>query len=88
MNISTIEKIIGSMNLIKIKKNAHDMRKGGWQPPISTPPPPPPPPPPPLLRLVGDAHRNLTKFLVSSLKVVPRPSFWTDEKPYKCIGSK
>ena len=37
---------------------------------------------------------NLTKFLSSSLKVVPRPSeaflvsFWTDEKPYKCIGSK
>ena len=27
-----------------------------------------------LLRLVGDARRNLTKFLSSSLKVVPRPS--------------
>ena len=63
-----------------------------FMPPLSIPPPPPPPPP--LVRLVGEARRNLTKFLSSALKVVPRPSeaflvsFWTDEKPYKCIGSK
>ena len=48
----------------------------------------------PLVRLVGDARPNLTKFLSLSLKVVPGPSeaflvaFWTDEKPYKCIASK
>ena len=74
------------MNLIKINKNAHDRRRGGGcAPPFDTPP---------LVRLVGEARRNLTKFLSSALKVVPRPSeaflvsFWTDEKPYKCIGSK
>ena len=43
---------------------------------------------------MGGARRNLTKFLSSCLKVVPRPSedflvsFWTGEKPYMCIGSK
>ena len=71
------------MNLIKfIFKNAHDMRRGGGGGGYT----------PLLLRLVGDARRNLTKFWGSSLKVVPRPSeaflvsFWTNEKLYKCIG--
>ena len=62
------------------------MRRGGGllPPPFDTPP---------LVRLVGDACQNLTKFFRSALKVVPGPSeaflvaFWTDEKPYKCIGS-
>ena len=68
------------------------MRRGGCRPPFRYPPPPPPPPPP--VCLVGEARRNLTKFLSSALKVVPGPSeaflvtFWTDGKPYKCIGSK
>ena len=84
---------VGSMNIIRIKnsrvneksKNAHDRRRWGCAPPFDTPP---------LVRLVGEARRNLTKFLSLALKVVPRPSeaflvsFWTDEKPYKCIGSK
>ena len=71
---------IGSMNLIKIKK-----RPRKCAPPFDTPP---------LVRLAEEARRNLTKFLSLSIKVVPRQSeavlvcFWTDEKPYKCIGSK
>ena len=62
------------MNLIKIKRRPRQAEA--------------------LVRLVGEARRNLTKFLSSCLKVVPRPSedflvsFWTGEKPYKCIGSK
>ena len=70
---------VGSMNIIKMKtlgsiknkKNAHDMRRGGG----GCPPPPPPfdtPPP-----AYTGAHRNLTKFLGSSLKLVPRPPFWS-----------
>ena len=72
------------MNLIKIKKRPRQS-KGGPLPPFRNPP---------AFRLVGRARRNLTKFLGSSLKIVPRPSedflvsFWTDEKPYECIGSK
>ena len=80
---------VWSMNLIKSKnpgvnesqKIAHDMRRG----------PPAPSLMPPALHLVWGACRKLTKFLGSSLKVVPRPSeafSWTDEKPYKCIGSE
>ena len=71
------------MNLIKIKKTPTTCEGGGG--PFDTPP---------LVRLVGGAHRNLTKFLSSSLKVIPGPSeaflvaFWTDENLYKCIGSK
>ena len=73
------------MNLIKIKKRPRHAKGGLPPPPFDTPP---------LVRLVGEARRNLTKFLSSGLKVVPGPSeaflatFWTDEKPYKCIGSK
>ena len=87
---------VGSMNIIRIKnsrvneshynqKTPATARRGGCRPPFETPP---------LVRLVGEARRNLTKFLSSGLKVVPRPSedflvsFWTGEKPYKCIGSK
>ena len=74
------------MNLIKIKKRPRQAQGGAAAPP----PPPPPFETPPLVRLVGEARRNLTKFLSSCLKVVPRPSedflvsFWTGEKPYKC----
>ena len=84
MNIIRI-KILGSMNLIKIKKRPRQAEGGAAAPPFETPP---------LVRLVGEARRNLTKFLSSCLKVVPRPSedllvsFWTGEKPYKCMGSK
>ena len=77
------------MNLIKIKNPPTTGEVGGAAaPPFDTPPPPPPPP---LEGLVGGAHRNLTKFLSSPLKVVPRlseaflVSFWTDEKPYKYL---
>ena len=83
--MSLESKILGSKNLIKIKKRPKT-GEGGAVPPLSIPPP--------LVRLVGEARRNLTKFLSLALKVVPRPSeaflvsFWTDEKPYKCIGSK
>ena len=87
------------MNIIRIEnprvslksKNAHDRQRGGGG---GGGLPPPPFRYPPLVHLVGGARRNLTKFLSSSFKVVPRPSeaflvsFWTDEKPYKCIGSK
>ena len=93
MNIIFL-KILGPMNLIKIPPKMPTTCEGGGGgggggggccPPFRYPP---------LLCLVGDARRNLTKFLSSSLKVIPRPSeafrvsFWTDEKPYKCIGSK
>ena len=70
---------------MNLTKNPTTCEGGAAAPPIDTPP---------LVRLVGEARRNLTKFFSSSLKVVPRPSeaflvsFWTDEKPYKCIGSK
>ena len=73
------------MNLIKIKKRPQQAEGGAAAPPSK---------PPPRVRLVGEARRNLTKFLSLCLKVVPRPSedflvsFWTGEKPYKCIGSK
>ena len=74
------------MNLIKIKKKRPRQPEGGAAaPPFETPP---------VVHLVGEVRRNLTKFLSSCLKVVPRPSedflvsFWTGEKPYKCIGSK
>ena len=75
------------MNLIKIFKKTPTIcdEGGAGAPPFDTPP---------LVRLVGEARRNLTKFLSLGLKVVPGPSeaflvaLWTDEKPYKCIGSK
>ena len=68
-----------SMNLIKIEEGAAV---------------PPPPPPPPTSTFSGGCAPKSDQILGSSLKVVPRPSeaflvsFWTDEKPYKCIGSK
>ena len=85
------------MNIIRIKnsrvneshsnvlKTPTTCEGGAAAPPFDTPP---------LVRLVGEVRQNLTKFFSSSLKVVPGPSeaflvaFWTDGKPYKCIGSK
>ena len=67
------------MNLIKIDKRPRHAKGGGAAaPPFDTPL---------LVHLVGEAHRNLTKFMSSALKVVPGPSeaflvaLWTDEKP-------
>ena len=67
---------VGSMNIIRIK-NPRSMN----------------------LIKIKNSHNmrrggGAAKFLSSYLKVVPGPSeaflvtFWTDEKPYKCIGSK
>ena len=53
------------MNLIKIKNCPQHAKGGAAAPPFHTPP---------LVHLVGGARRNLTKFLSSSLKVVPGPS--------------
>ena len=76
---------VDESHLKKCPRRAKGEGGGAAAPPFDTPL---------LLRLVGGARRNLTKFLGLSLKVVPRPSeaflvsFWTDEKPYNCIGSK
>ena len=72
------------MNLIK-SKNAHDMRRGGCRPPFRNPP---------ACTFSGGGTPKSDQILSSALKVVPGPSeaflvtFWTDGKPYKCIGSK
>ena len=80
---------LGSMNIKNPRVDEYQKPpttcEGGLPPPLLIPL---------LLRLVGGARQKLTKFWGLSLKVVPRPSeaflvsFWTDEKPYMCIGSK
>ena len=83
---------MGSMNIKNPRvnesrqnqKNAHNMRRGGLPLHLSVP----------FASTFSVGCAPKSEFLGSSLKVVPRHSedflvsFWTEEKPYKCIGSK